>query len=37
MKCIAIPNKYTEDNDFSMADKVVGSVADISRALLENL
>lgn len=34
MKCIAIPNEYTKDQDFSMADAVVESANEVE-ALLE--
>ena len=30
MACIAVPNQYTEDQDFSMADKVIRSLAEFS-------
>jgi HAD superfamily hydrolase (TIGR01509 family) len=37
MKCIAIPNVYTKDNDFSLATKVVSSLHDVTLELLEKI
>jgi HAD superfamily hydrolase (TIGR01509 family) len=37
MKCIAIPHKYTAHHDFSRADLVVASAADISPDLFKNM
>ena len=37
MKCIAVPNEYTKDMDFTQADLVVGSAENIDLKLLQNL
>jgi HAD superfamily hydrolase (TIGR01509 family) len=37
MKCIAVPNKYTQNNDFSSATKVVSSLREITVAFLDTL
>jgi beta-phosphoglucomutase len=37
MKSIAVPNRYTMDNDFSKADVVVSSLKDVSCELIEQL
>lgn len=37
MKAIAVPNDYTKDTDFSLADACFGALGDISLADLENL
>lgn len=37
MKCIAIPNVYTRDNDFSLATKVVSSLDEVTLELLEKI
>jgi len=37
MKSIAIPNKYTQDNDFSDADAVVRCISDVSQELINSL
>ncbi len=37
MKCIAIPNKYTLNEDFSKADLIVTSAKDINLQVLQNL
>ncbi|MGV8168507.1 MAG: HAD family hydrolase [Candidatus Nanoarchaeia archaeon] len=37
MKCIAIPNDYTKNQDFSRADMVVTSAKDITLDLLQKL
>ena len=37
MKCIAIPNKYTENNDFSRADIVINNIKEISDELIRKL
>ncbi len=37
MTCIAVPDRFTRDNDFSLAHSVVSSLTDITPALLENL
>lgn len=34
LKCIAIPNEHTRDQDFSLADKVVTSGGEVERELL---
>ena len=33
MKSIAVPNRYTQDNDFSAASSVVGSLLEVERLL----
>ena len=37
MKCIAVPNQYTRNNDFSLATKVVTSLNDVTLSLLDTL
>jgi len=37
IKCIAIPNEYTKNQDFSEADFVVSSLAELKMELLEKL
>lgn len=37
MKCVAVPHKYTLTHDFREADKVVGSLQEITVGLLGNL
>ena len=37
MTCIAIPNQYTRDNDFSLATHVVSSLSDITLSLLDSI
>jgi HAD superfamily hydrolase (TIGR01509 family) len=37
MKCIAVPNQYTKDNDFSQADKVVNSLEEITLEMLDGI
>lgn len=37
MKCIAVPNRWTEDGDFSCADLVVKSLSDVTLEVLENV
>jgi len=37
MKCIAIPNVYTQDNDFSLATKVVSSLDEVTLDLMNSL
>lgn len=37
MKAIAVPNQYTRDNDFSLADKVVDSLQDLTLDTLSDL
>lgn len=37
MKVIAIPNKFTKHQDFSKADRVVGSLRDINPELIEKV
>ena len=37
MKTIAVPNEYTKDNNFSSADKVVGSLSEINSKLIKGL
>lgn len=37
MKIIAVPNKYTRHQDFSKADKIVGSLSKITIPLLQSL
>lgn len=37
MKCIAIPNQYNRDEDFSRADLTIRSLKEISRRLIEEL
>ena len=37
MYCIAVPNEYTQDNDFSQATKVVSSLHEVTLELLNAL
>ncbi len=37
MKCIAIPNQYTRDNDFSLATHVVPSLNNVTLTLLDSI
>ena len=37
MKCIAIPNQYTKDNDFSRATVVVSSLDEVTLELIDSL
>ena len=37
MKSVAIPNKHTAQNDFSLASKIVDSINDLTFDLIENL
>ena len=37
MKCIAIPNEYTADQDFSRADAIVNSAKDVTLLFLQKL
>jgi HAD superfamily hydrolase (TIGR01509 family) len=37
MKCIAVPNEYTRDNDFSQATRVVSSLNEITLDFLNTL
>jgi len=37
MKCIAIPNQYTADNDFSLADVVLGDIGELTLELVATL
>ncbi len=37
MACIAVPNKYTKNQDFSMADKAVKSLSEISIEQIETI
>ena len=37
MKCIAIPNQYTADNDFSLADVVLGDIGELTLELVKKL
>ena len=37
MKCIAVPNEHTADNDFSKATLVVDSLEQIDRELIDRL
>jgi HAD superfamily hydrolase (TIGR01509 family) len=37
MKSIAVPNKYTMDNDFSKADLVVSSLDEVNCELIDQL
>lgn len=37
MKVIAVPNKYTMDQDFSKADRIVKSLFDVTTEVLNNL
>ena len=37
MKVIAIPNKYTKNQDFSRADMIVGKLSDVTTPLLLSL
>ncbi|MEK6915018.1 MAG: HAD family phosphatase [Nanoarchaeota archaeon] len=37
MKCIAIPNKYTKFNDFSLADVVLRDIGEITPELIKTL
>lgn len=37
IKCIAIPNEFTKDQDLSRADIVIGNIKEINRELIENL
>ncbi len=37
MKSIAVPNCYTADNDFSLADKIVTSLQEIDLKMIESL
>lgn len=34
MYCVAVPNKHTKNQDFSLADKIVSSVKEIERILI---
>lgn len=34
MRCVAIPNKYTVNQDFSLADKIASSIKDIEDMLI---
>ncbi|MCK5177467.1 MAG: HAD family phosphatase [Candidatus Aenigmarchaeota archaeon] len=36
MKSVAIPNKYTTQNDFSLAGKIINSINDLTFDLIEN-
>jgi HAD superfamily hydrolase (TIGR01509 family) len=35
--CIAVPNRFTADNDFRLATRVVASLADVTAALVESV
>jgi len=37
MKIIAIPNKYTQNNDFSLADKVIASIKELTPEFINTL
>ncbi len=37
MKCVAVPNHYTRDNDFSLATTIVASLNDVTLTLLDTL
>ena len=37
MKSIAIPNKYTQGNDFSLATKVVSNIREVTPELVASL
>ncbi len=37
MKAVAVPNRYTQDQDFSLADKVVANLDEVSAELLLKL
>lgn len=37
MKVVAVPNQYTKDNDFSLADKVIKNLEEISPQLLTSI
>lgn len=37
MKTIAVPNEYTKDNDFSLADKILGSLNELNPELIFGL
>jgi HAD superfamily hydrolase (TIGR01509 family) len=37
MPCIAVPNEFTRDNDFSKATRVVDSLADVTPELIDSL
>ena len=37
MKSIAVPNQYTADNNFSLADRIVSSLQDIDIQMIESL
>lgn len=37
MKCLAIPNEYTRDHNFSKADLVVNSASEVTLEVLNNL
>jgi len=37
MKCIAIPNRYTKDQDFSKADKSLNNIQKINVELINNV
>lgn len=37
MKIIAVPNKYTKHHDFSKADKIVGSLQEVTLKMLNNM
>jgi beta-phosphoglucomutase len=33
MRCVAVPNDFTKNNDFSLAEKVVGSIGEVMELL----
>lgn len=37
MKAIAVPNQYTKDNDFSLADKTLSNLDELNQQLLSTL
>ena len=37
MKCIAIPNKYTNDNDFYLATRVLGDIRELNNDIILSL
>jgi len=37
MKCVAVPNEWTRELDFSQADRVVASLDEVTVALIEDL
>ncbi len=37
MACIAVPNRYTRDNDFSSACRVLASLADLTLAMIDSV